>query len=48
MNKEELIKMRDGEPVYGVVFNVHNSYYSHCVYYSSDELKIDVYENDWI
>lgn len=42
------VSIRDGEPVYGVVFNAHNGYYSHCVYYSSDELKIDVYENDWI
>lgn len=42
------VNIRDEEPVYGVVFNAHNGYYSHCIYYSSDELKIDVYENNWI
>lgn len=42
------VSIRDGEPIYGVVFNVHNGYYFHCIYYSSDELKIDVYKEDWI
>ncbi|QUY65107.1 hypothetical protein GUI37_06075 [Helcococcus kunzii] len=31
-----------------MVFNDHNGYYSHTIYYSNDELKIDVVEEDWL
>lgn len=31
-----------------IVYNIHNGYYSHCIYYSDNELKLDVLEEAYL
>ena len=38
------INIRDEEPVYAWVYNYHNGYYCHAVYYTDTTLKIDCWE----
>ena len=38
------VNIRDEEPVYAWVYNYHNGYYCHSVYYTDTTLKIDCWE----
>lgn len=40
------INIRDEEPIYAWVYNKHNGYYYHDIYYTNGELKIDCWEVD--
>lgn len=40
------INIKDEEPIYAWVYNNHNGYYYHSVYYTNGELKIDYWEQD--
>lgn len=40
------INIKDEEPIYAWVYNIHNGYYYHDIYYTNGELKIDCWEVD--
>ena len=40
------INIQGEEPIYAWVYNDHNGYYYHSVYYTGGELKIDCWEQD--
>ena len=40
------INIRDEEPIYAWVYNNHNGYYYHDIYYTNGELKADCWEVD--
>ena len=40
------INIQGEEPIYAWVYNDHNGYYYHSVYYTGGELKIDYWEQD--
>lgn len=40
------INIRDEEPIYAWVYNDHNGYYYHDIYYTNGELKVDCWEQD--
>lgn len=43
------VKLKDKKtPIVAGVFNQHNGYYSHYVYYSNEELKVDVLEKTYL
>lgn len=40
------INVRGEDPIYAWVYNNHNGYYYHSIYYTDDTLKIDYLEED--
>lgn len=40
------INIRGEEPIYAWVYNNHNGYYYHDIYYTNGELKVDCWEVD--
>ena len=40
------INIKDESPVYAWVYNYHNGYYCHSIYYTDDTLKVDCWEQD--
>lgn len=42
------INIRDESPVYAFVYNAHNGYYCHAIYYTDVSLKVDCFETDYL
>ena len=42
------INIRDESPVYAWVYNIHNGYYCHAIYYTDDSLRVDCFETDYL
>lgn len=40
------INIRNEEPIYTWVYNKHNGFYCHSVYYTNNTLKVDCWEQD--
>lgn len=40
------VNIKDEEPIYAWVYNNHNGYYYHDIYYTNGELKVDCWETD--
>ena len=41
------INIKDESPIYASVYNIHNGYYAHAIYYTDSSLKIDCFEKDY-
>lgn len=42
------INIKDESPIYASVYNIHNGYYAHAIYYTDSSLKIDCFEKDYL
>lgn len=42
------INIRNEQPVYAWVYNAHNGYYYHTIYYTNSSLKVDCLEEDYL
>lgn len=42
------INVKDETPIYAWVYNIHNGYYAHAIYYTDSSLKIDCFEKDYL
>lgn len=42
------INIKDETPIYAWVYNIHNGYYAHAIYYTDSSLKIDCFEKDYL
>lgn len=42
------INIKDETPIYASVYNIHNGYYAHAIYYTDSSLKIDCFEKDYL
>lgn len=42
------INIKDESPIYASVYNIHNGYYAHAIYYTDNSLKIDCFEKDYL
>lgn len=42
------INIKDETPIYACVYNSHNGYYAHAIYYTNDSLRVDCFEKDYL
>ena len=42
------INVKDESPIYALVYNSHNGYYAHAIYYTDSSLKVDCFEKDYL
>lgn len=42
------INVKDESPIYALVYNSHNGYYAHAIYYTDSSLKVDCFEEDYL
>ena len=42
------INVKDESPIYAWVYNIHNGYYAHAIYYTDSSLKVDCFEEDYL
>lgn len=42
------INIKDESPIYASVYNIHNGYYAHAIYYTDSSLKVDCFEKDYL
>lgn len=42
------VNIKNEQPIYAWVYNYHNGYYCHNVYYTDNTLKIDCWEQDYL
>ena len=42
------INVKDETPIYAWVYNIHNGYYAHAIYYTDSSLKVDCFEEDYL
>lgn len=42
------INIKDESPIYASVYNIHNGYYAHTIYYTDSSLKVDCFEKDYL
>lgn len=42
------INIKDESPIYASVYNIHNGYYAHAIYYTDSSLKVDCFEKEYL